>query len=76
MYPLTWEVPLNDVYLDSVKLPKSTLSSPFISLSTLINNVSPLPSPPTPLTPPLSLAYRVTQFSTVPPTSYATSNPN
>ena len=46
MYPFTWEVPLENVYLDGVKLPLSTLSSPFISLSGLIDNVSPLPSPP------------------------------
>ncbi|EDR10123.1 uncharacterized protein LACBIDRAFT_318129 [Laccaria bicolor S238N-H82] len=38
MYPLTWEIPLDDVYLDGVKLPRSTLSSPFITLSALVDS--------------------------------------
>ncbi|EDR09872.1 uncharacterized protein LACBIDRAFT_318140 [Laccaria bicolor S238N-H82] len=38
VYPYNWEVLLDDVYLDGVKLPRSTLSSPFITLSALINS--------------------------------------
>ncbi|KAI0831827.1 acid protease [Trametes gibbosa] len=37
VYPLAWEIPLDDVYLDGVKLPRSSLSSPSISLSALID---------------------------------------
>ncbi|KAG6910344.1 hypothetical protein DXG01_011413 [Tephrocybe rancida] len=36
-YPITWEVYMDDVYLDGVKLPKSTLSSPTIALSALVD---------------------------------------
>ena len=57
MYPLAWEVALDDVYLDGVKLPRSTLSSSSISLSALIDTVSPLPSSPSHATHPSSLSY-------------------
>ncbi|KAG5646919.1 hypothetical protein DXG03_001995 [Asterophora parasitica] len=36
-YPITWEVFIDDVYLDGVKLPRSTLSSPSIALSALVD---------------------------------------
>ena len=41
VYPLVWEIPVDDVYLDGVKLPRSTLSPPSISLSALIDTVRP-----------------------------------
>ena len=41
VYPLVWEIPIDDVYLDGVKLPRSTLSPPSISLSALIDTVRP-----------------------------------
>ncbi|CAA7270331.1 unnamed protein product [Cyclocybe aegerita] len=37
IYPITWEVMLDDVYLDGEKLPRSTLSSSTIGLSALID---------------------------------------
>ncbi|KAH7925266.1 acid protease [Leucogyrophana mollusca] len=37
VYPIAWEIPLDDVYLDGVKLPRSTLSAPSISLSALVD---------------------------------------
>ncbi|KAI8973093.1 acid protease [Trametes punicea] len=37
VYPLVWEVPIDDVFLDGVKLPRSSLSSPSISLSALVD---------------------------------------
>lgn len=40
LYPVTWEIPLDDVYLDGQKLPRSSLSSPNISLTALIDTVS------------------------------------
>lgn len=40
IYPIAWEIPLDDVYLDGQKLPRSTLSSSNISLSALIDTVS------------------------------------
>ena len=61
MYPLTWEIPLDDVYLDGVKLPRSTLSSPFITLSALIDSVSPLPSSSSHSTHPSSLSLTYLQ---------------
>ncbi|KAG1779953.1 aspartic peptidase domain-containing protein [Suillus placidus] len=36
-YPIAWEVPVDDVFLDGVKLPRSQLSSGNISLSALID---------------------------------------
>jgi hypothetical protein len=49
VYPVTWEIPLDDVYLDGQKLPRSILSSANISLTALIDTVSdplkPLPVP-------------------------------
>ncbi|KAI0777454.1 acid protease [Trametes elegans] len=36
-YPLLWEIPVDDVYFDGVRLPHSTLSSPSISLSALVD---------------------------------------
>lgn len=39
MYPLTWEVFLDDVYLDGQRLPPSQLSTPEIQLSALIDTV-------------------------------------
>lgn len=38
-YPITWEVFVDDVYLDGVKLPRSNLSSPLIAVSALIDTV-------------------------------------
>ncbi|KZT71082.1 acid protease [Daedalea quercina L-15889] len=37
VYPLVWEIEVDDVYFDDVKLPRSTLSSPAISLSALVD---------------------------------------
>ncbi|THG96042.1 hypothetical protein EW026_g5721 [Hermanssonia centrifuga] len=37
IYPLVWEIPIDDVYFDDVKLPRSSLSPPSISLSALID---------------------------------------
>ncbi|OSC98888.1 acid protease [Trametes coccinea BRFM310] len=37
IYPLAWEVPMDEVYFDGVKLPRSTLSPPSISLSALVD---------------------------------------
>lgn len=42
VYPLAWEIPLDDVYFDGQKLQRSTLSSSDISLSALIDTVSKL----------------------------------
>lgn len=39
VYPLVWEIPLDDVYFDGVKLPRSTLSPSSISLSALVDTV-------------------------------------
>ena len=39
MYPLTWEVFLDDVFLDGVRLPPSQFSTPDIQLSALIDTV-------------------------------------
>ncbi|KAH8802328.1 aspartic peptidase domain-containing protein, partial [Flagelloscypha sp. PMI_526] len=36
-YPISWEVYLDDVYLDGHKLPRSNLSSPGTALSTLVD---------------------------------------
>ncbi|KAL0581265.1 hypothetical protein V5O48_000748 [Marasmius crinis-equi] len=36
-YPIAWEVPLDDVYLDGEKLPRSTLASSDISFSALLD---------------------------------------
>ena len=40
VYPLTWEVMIDNVYLDGEKLPLSTLTPPSIGLSALIDTVS------------------------------------
>jgi phytepsin len=40
LYPVTWEIPLDDVYFDGQKLPRSSLSPSGISLSALIDTVS------------------------------------
>ncbi|KIL64999.1 hypothetical protein M378DRAFT_77450 [Amanita muscaria Koide BX008] len=37
VYPITWEVFLDDVYLDGIKLPRSQLTSPDIQLSALLD---------------------------------------
>ncbi|KAL6302937.1 aspartic peptidase domain-containing protein [Sparassis latifolia] len=37
IYPLLWEIPIDDVYFDGTKLPRSTLSAPSISLSALMD---------------------------------------
>ncbi|KAI0666474.1 acid protease [Trametes maxima] len=37
VYPLVWEIPIDDVYLDGVRLPRSTLSPQSISLSALVD---------------------------------------
>ena len=37
VYPLVWEIALDDVYFDNAKLPRSTLSSSDITLSALID---------------------------------------
>ncbi|KAH7909462.1 aspartic peptidase domain-containing protein [Hygrophoropsis aurantiaca] len=37
VYPIAWEIPVDDVYFDGTKLPRSSLSSPSISLSALID---------------------------------------
>lgn len=39
-YPIAWEVMIDDVYLDGVKLPRSNLSDPAIALSALVDTVS------------------------------------
>lgn len=39
LYPLAWEIPLDDVYLDGQKLPRSTLSPSDISLTALVDTV-------------------------------------
>ncbi|KAG2151653.1 aspartic peptidase domain-containing protein [Suillus bovinus] len=36
-YPIAWEIPVDDVFLDGVKLPRSQLTSSNISLSALID---------------------------------------
>lgn len=38
-YPIAWEIPVDDVFLDGMKLPRSQLSSSNISLSALIDTV-------------------------------------
>lgn len=38
VYPLLWEIPIDNVYFDGEKLPRSNLSSPSISLSALIDS--------------------------------------
>ncbi|KAI0794938.1 aspartic peptidase domain-containing protein [Abortiporus biennis] len=37
VYPLVWEIPIDDVYFDGTKLPRSSLSDPSISLSSLVD---------------------------------------
>ncbi|KAH9913688.1 acid protease [Epithele typhae] len=37
IYPLVWEVPLDDVFFDGIRLPRSSLSPPSISLSALVD---------------------------------------
>jgi phytepsin len=39
VYPITWEIMLDGVYLDGEKLPESSLSSPTIQLSALVDTV-------------------------------------
>jgi len=39
VYPIAWEIPIDDVFLDGHKLPRSSLSSPNISLSALLDTV-------------------------------------
>lgn len=41
---MTWEVFMDDVYFDGVKLPRSALPSPNIQLSALIDTVGFRPS--------------------------------
>ncbi len=41
---MTWEVFMDDVYFDGVKLPRSALPSPNIQLSALIDTVGLRPS--------------------------------
>lgn len=38
---MTWEVFMDDVYFDGLKLPRSALPSPNIQLSALIDTVGP-----------------------------------
>ena len=45
VYPLVWEIAIDDVYFDDALLPRSVLSSPEITLSALIDTVCPLASP-------------------------------
>ena len=40
IYPIAWEIPVDDVYLDGQLLPRSALSSANISLSALVDTVS------------------------------------
>lgn len=40
IYPLAWEVFVDDVFFDGEKLPRSTLSSPEIALSAIVDTVS------------------------------------
>lgn len=40
IYPLVWEIAVDDVFFDGVKLPRSNLSSSTISLSALVDTVS------------------------------------
>lgn len=40
VYPLVWEIPLDDVWFNGVKLDRSKLSPANISLSALIDTVS------------------------------------
>jgi hypothetical protein len=40
VYPLTWEVMIDNVYLDDEKLPQSTMVSSSIGPSALIDTVS------------------------------------
>ncbi|KDQ51867.1 hypothetical protein JAAARDRAFT_40697 [Jaapia argillacea MUCL 33604] len=47
VYPIAWEVPLDDVYLDGHKLPRSNLSAPNITLSALIDTGNSLIRGPT-----------------------------
>ncbi|KAL0071099.1 hypothetical protein AAF712_001657 [Marasmius tenuissimus] len=37
IYPIAWEIPLDDVYLDGEKIPRSTLASSDISFSALVD---------------------------------------
>ncbi|OCH91757.1 acid protease [Obba rivulosa] len=37
VYPLVWEIPVDDVYFDGMKLPRSTISDTSISLSALLD---------------------------------------
>ena len=39
VYPIAWEIPIDDVFLDGCKIPRSSLSSPNISLSALLDTV-------------------------------------
>ncbi|KAI0029598.1 aspartic peptidase domain-containing protein [Vararia minispora EC-137] len=42
LYPLAWEIPVDDVYLDGQKLPRSNLSSSTLALTALIDTGSSL----------------------------------
>lgn len=46
IYPLVWEIAIDDVFFDGVKLPRSTLSPSTISLSALVDTVSANHTPP------------------------------
>ncbi|KAH8809509.1 aspartic peptidase domain-containing protein [Flagelloscypha sp. PMI_526] len=46
-YPISWEIYLDDVYLDGHKLPRSNLSSPAIALSALVDTGNSLLRGPT-----------------------------
>ena len=40
VYPIAWEVMIDDVYFNGERLPRSNISFPFIQLSALIDTVS------------------------------------
>ena len=70
VYPISWEIPLDDVYFDGQKLPRSNLSSN-ISLSALIDTVSHVPKPLLQKYSPLH--FRATLSSAVLPTLFSLS---
>lgn len=77
VYPLVWEIPIEDVYFDGTKLPRSTLSASTISLSGVLDTVSPLTyGLPNTNEAPSHMNTRATPSSAGPKTSSHTSSPS
>ncbi|KAF9223072.1 acid protease [Gyrodon lividus] len=71
VYPIAWEIPVDDVYFDGVKLPRSQLSSPNISLSALIDTGNSLIRGPPDVISRIQIALGGPHFACSPPHTLA-----